>query len=160
MAEENLYRCPSCGDDYTGGLAALVLDAHTAALRSENDRLRGEVAKARAWARGWRLAATRRERVWSRAAGKVCVCEAGRIRVGDGRHWRWGDCPFCKSERLLSEAREVLRWVANNYRATLGRRSVRDADECLAAADRLLAPPPEASGTVYRDNGEGWGTDE
>jgi hypothetical protein len=43
MAEEKFYRCPSCGDDYTGGLAALVLDAHTAALRSENDRLRGEV---------------------------------------------------------------------------------------------------------------------
>ena len=87
MAEENLYRCPSCGDDYTGGLAALVLDAHTAALRAEYSRV------------------------------------------------------FAS----LSEAREVLRWVANNYRATLGRRSVRDADECLAAADRLLAPPPEAT---------------
>jgi hypothetical protein len=56
--------------------------------------------------------------------------------------------PPTEVERLraaLSEAREVLRWVANNYRATLGRRSVRDADECLAAADRLLAPPPEAT---------------
>ena len=94
-----------------------------AALRSENERLRGEVAQ---------VASDYQD-------------------LGQ----KWND-----AEAALSEAREVLRWVANNYRATLGRRSVRDADECLAAADRLLAPPPEASGTVYRDNGEGWGTDE
>lgn len=33
METEKLYRCPACGDDYTGGLAAKVLDAHTEGIR-------------------------------------------------------------------------------------------------------------------------------
>ena len=47
MAEEKLYRCPACGDDYTGGLAALVLDAHTAALRAEYSRVFASLSEAR-----------------------------------------------------------------------------------------------------------------
>ncbi len=49
------------------------------------------------------------------------------------------------AEAALSEAREVLRWVAGNYLATLAGRSVRDADECLEAA-RVLSGGGDASG--------------
>jgi hypothetical protein len=42
--------------------------------------------------------------------------------------------------------REVLRWVAANYRATLAMTSVRDADECLVAADLALAGRGENEG--------------
>jgi hypothetical protein len=33
-ALETYYVCDACGDDYTGGAMAKVLDAHTAALRA------------------------------------------------------------------------------------------------------------------------------
>ena len=106
MAEENFYRCPSCGDDYTGQIGALVIDAHVAALRAEYSRI---------------FAA-------------------------------------------LSEAREVLRACVETWEPLLADAELNPQDNparvVLARAARLLAPPPEASGDVYRDNGEGWRRDK
>ena len=34
---------------------------------------------------------------WARRRWGPCVCEEGRIRVGDGEVWEWSPCPFCRA---------------------------------------------------------------
>ncbi len=43
-----------------------------------------------------------------------------------------------KAQEELDEALAILQWVANNYRATLAGKSVRNVDECLCATDSIL----------------------
>ena len=47
QAFETYYLCRACGDDYTGGAMAKVLDAHTASLRAEVELLHQVVEAAR-----------------------------------------------------------------------------------------------------------------
>ena len=55
----------------------------------------------------------------------------------------WKAQKVAEAER--DEALAALRWVANNYNTTLGGKSVRDADECLESAARILATEAHAS---------------
>jgi hypothetical protein len=71
----------------------------------------------------------------------------------------------------LDEAREVLRdalqfaeWVEEDERTghVLRVSTASQATKLRVRLARLLAPPPETSGDVYRDDGQGWalGTEE
>lgn len=111
-------------------------------LRYEFDHLRREVL-ALAYDKGSLDAAFWKEREAKLAAMR----EADRLRhnVAVEGDFVCPDATDLEAERhanralgiLFNEAKSVLRWVANNYRATLAGKSVRDADECLEAA-RLL----------------------
>jgi hypothetical protein len=76
MEEETSRRCPACEDDYTGMLAAKVIDAHTAAIRKHmNEALdRAAASEAEATALRERIAAIAEK--WERDSGGL-LCLSG-----------------------------------------------------------------------------------